>query len=231
MEKCSVVVPLAPVRSTPADSAEMVTQFLFGEPVEILEKDRQWRKCRSIIDGYEGWLDMKLIRSGVDDNAQRMTNELIAPVEIEGKSVWLPAGSRVLGSFQPSANSWVEITERFMGAPYLWGGKSILGIDCSGLVQVVASLKGIQMPRDAKDQMEIGEEVPFMTLAESGDLAYFDNAEGKIIHVGIIEKRGDQDYSIIHAAGEVRKDRVDQQGIFREDWGEYTHQLRIVKRI
>ena len=115
----------------------------------------------------------------------------------------------------------------YLNAPYLWGGRSPLGIDCSGLTQMVYRLQGINLPRDTYQQAEIGTTLSFVEESEPGDLAFFDDNEGKIIHVGIIMENN----HIIHASGKVRIDRIDQQGIFHKTHGSHTHKLRLIKSI
>ena len=115
----------------------------------------------------------------------------------------------------------------YLNTPYLWGGRSPFGIDCSGFTQVVYRLQGISLPRDAYQQAEIGTTLSFIEESEPGDLAFFDNNEGKIIHVGIILENN----HIIHASGKVRIDRIDQQGIFNKEKGQHTHKLRLIKSI
>ena len=125
----------------------------------------------------------------------------------------------------------MELIETFMhpflGAPYLWGGRTPSGVDCSGLTQMLFMLMGIYLPRDAAQQAEEGDTVELLDLAEPGDLAFFDNAEGRIVHVGIVlpERR------ILHASGRVRIDMLDQEGIFNSEEKRYTHKLRLVKRV
>ena len=115
----------------------------------------------------------------------------------------------------------------YLNAPYLWGGRSPLGIDCSGLTQMVYRLQGIDLPRDAYQQAKVGTTLSFIEESEPGDLAFFDNDEGKVIHVGMILEEN----HIIHASGKVRIDRIDQQGIFNNDLGVHTHKLRLIKSI
>ena len=114
-----------------------------------------------------------------------------------------------------------------LNAPYVWGGRSPLGIDCSGLTQIVYRLQGIDLPRDAYQQAKVGTTLSFIEESEVGDLAFFDDKEGKVIHVGIIL----EDNHIIHASGKVRIDRIDQQGIFNSEIGKHTHKLRLIKSI
>lgn len=121
----------------------------------------------------------------------------------------------------------LEVANFYLNAPYLWGGKSIFGIDCSGLTQMVFRQFGIKLKRDAYQQAEQGELVGFLQAAKTGDLAFFDNEEGRITHVGMMI----DNEQIIHASGQVRIDSIDNQGIFNKDLNRYTHKLRIVKRI
>jgi cell wall-associated NlpC family hydrolase len=124
-------------------------------------------------------------------------------------------------------NDLIETALKYLGSPYLWGGRSPFGIDCSGLSQMVYKINGIQIPRDANKQAEIGETIDFINEAIEGDLVFFDNEEGNIIHVGIYLGKS----KIIHASGKVRIDTIDHQGIFNTETQKYSHKLRIIKRI
>lgn len=134
-------------------------------------------------------------------------------------------GSANISTITPKRKSIIENAMTFINAPYLWGGKSPFGIDCSGLTQTVFKVSGISLARDASLQAKQGETVNFITDAKVGDLAFFDNNDGTIIHVGIL--LGDN--KILHASGKVRVDAIDHQGIFNVDLRKYTHKLRIIK--
>lgn len=120
-----------------------------------------------------------------------------------------------------------KMGQQYLRAPYVWGGKSIFGLDCSGLTQQLFGLVGIQLPRDARQQIALGEPVDFVTQAQPGDLAFFDNADGAIVHVGLVQEDG----FILHAHGEVRLDPLDHHGIFNRDRQKYSHKLRLIKRL
>ncbi|MGF1564551.1 MAG: NlpC/P60 family protein [Flavobacteriales bacterium] len=243
MKHFRISVPIAPVRLQPTDTSEQVTQFLYGEPVEVIYEKNQWRACRSLIDGYEGFVDEKLLSP--DDPDRIWSDDLLR----EPVSWWetpeglrlLPAGSRVISSSDPSPkqakpSEIVAYAMHFLGAPYLWGGKSILGIDCSGFTQLVFAVNGIPIPRDASQQIYSGAPVDFIQLAHEGDLAFFGPEPDRITHVGILiraseKSQNDGEWNILHASGEVRIDVLDHQGIYRVDRKTYTHDLRAIRRL
>lgn len=121
----------------------------------------------------------------------------------------------------------IETARQFLNAPYLWGGKTFMGIDCSGFSQIVYKVNGYKLPRDAYQQAELGHPLSFVEEAQTGDLAFFDNEEGKIIHVGILLNNTE----IMHAHGKVRIDKFDHYGIFHSENKKYSHMLRVIKRI
>ncbi len=135
-------------------------------------------------------------------------------------------------SYQPQEKKYngqmcVEFATMFLNAPYLWGGKTLMGMDCSGLVQICCALAGYQLPRDAKDQVKHGTPLAFLDEVQPGDLAFFHNEEGNIVHTGILLN---QEF-IIHASGKVRIDKIDHYGIISSELKIHTHHLRVIKRL
>ncbi len=122
---------------------------------------------------------------------------------------------------------FMQLASYYMNIPYLWGGKNAFGIDCSGFVQVLMSLFGVDLPRDASQQINYGENVDFLTEAKAGDLAFFENEQGNIIHVGIMI----DSERVMHASGRVKISAIDTEGILSDEKDGYTHKLRIVKRV
>ena len=247
---------IIPCRKEPADQSEMVSQLLFGDHFKVLEKRKKWSRIRNAFDKYESWIDNKqyqLVSSefyrSLDTETPIYSNDLISIASgLENVSVNVLLGSRLPkydnGTLKIENDSFqisTEITSnenrtkkqlvtnalRFLNVPYLWGGVSPLGIDCSGFTQLIYKLNGMQLPRDAYQQAELGESLSFVEEAEPGDLAFFDNEEGNIIHVGIVLENN----HIIHASGKVRIDRIDHQGIHNQETRSYSHKLRIIKRI
>lgn len=240
MKKC-VIVSAAPVRREPSDKSEMISQALFGDHVQILESQEKWSMVKMEADGYEGWIDNKQlgVLQAMEDS-RVLSNPISQCTCANGDSILLPAGSLIssLIKCNTDQHNWDGSTialescaRQFLNAPYLWGGRTILGIDCSGFTQLVMRLNGKVLPRDAYQQAECGVTVNFIEESQTGDLAFFDNAEGRIVHVGLILRKSQTDVHIIHASGCVRIDALDHEGIFNLTKEEYSHKLRIIKRI
>lgn len=239
-----------PVRKEPRERAEMVTQVLFGEVADILDEAGKWTFILTRPDQYEGWIDNKCIERIREIPKRKYivtTGNMVIWNLTRGHNVILPIGSALPALYgqeftladntykvaneevltEPGKAELEKVFPELISIPYLWGGRCGFGFDCSGLTQFLCRLGGTEIPRDAGDQSAIGETLSFLNEARSGDLAFFDNAEGMIHHVGMITP----DKRIIHASGMVRVDRIDQQGIFNEEIGAYTHKLRVIKRI
>ena len=243
---------IVPVRAEPDDRAEMVTQLLFGEAFEILDARRQWRLIRAAADGYEGWIDEKSFMdlSAADYRAMREETPVyvLDTVAKRGNGQKLVKGCRLpfytendgfrMGENREVINTRVisgthpverllELAATYMHAPYLWGGKTDFGIDCSGFTQMAYRLAGYYpLPRDASQQAQHGRLVDF-DERQPGDLAFFANERGKIIHVGIVWYHN----LILHAHGDVHLDILQVDGIWNERLARLTHTLVAVKRL
>ena len=237
MDKGICIVTVAPIRAENSDKAEIVTQMLFGESADVLEVNKNWTKIKMHYDGYEGWMDTKQIKTVSEEElAQRKTNvitEDFSSVIMKDGRTLLSMGSEVEFPVVSSRRSHelresiVLTAKEFINIPYLWGGKSFFGVDCSGFTQLVFKVNNVKLPRDAYQQAEVGEALTFVEEAKPGDLAFFENSEGKIIHVGIML----ENQKIIHASGKVRIDSLDSTGIFNQELNKHTHKLRFLKSI
>ena len=234
MQAGIIRVPLAPIRSAPDDRAEMVTQALFGSSLrwQTVSEEEGWAKVVLDGDGYIGYTDVKLIASApaaLDVFGEKLYT-LVAPLSLwewEGRPYHLPAGSQVPAALMSSApnrpQSPVEAAFSFLGAPYLWGGKSVLGMDCSGLTQLACSLSGVQIPRDASQQWSsLQDSATDYANLQHGDLVFFHRQDPtKVTHVGFSWMQTDGQRQVLHASGEVRIDELKPDGIYRD--GVCTH--------
>lgn len=237
MNKAVCSVSVAPMRKEASEKVEMVNQMLFGETCDVLEETKYWTKIRTHYDDYEGWIDAKQLKPITEDflisrKVTTITENFSSVMMKDGRTL-LSMGSEVDFPVVVSRRSHdlresiVLTAKEFLNIPYLWAGKSFFGVDCSGLVQLVYKIHNIRMPRDSYQQAEVGEALTFVEESLPGDLAFFENSEGRVVHVGIMMDH----QKIIHASGKVRVDTLDSTGIFNKELNAHTHKLRFVKRV
>lgn len=232
--KLSVV----PMRKEKSHESELVSELLYNDIYEVSEDCQEWLKIKSLFDSYEGWI-RSIQHSELDESE---FNEILSKEKFIVNEAFLAHNNKILSfgskTFEnvnntiPLRNQYdskimVESAIKLLNAPYRWGGKSIMGIDCSAFVQLCAKVAGFKLPRDASQQVEYGTSVNNISEAKSGDLAFFKNKSNRIIHVGILLSND----KIIHASGKVRIDTIDSKGIYNKELNEYTHELSIIKRL
>lgn len=235
----------------------MTSQLIFGERVEKIRADEKgWLCIRCLHDGYEGWVregQLQELSPAEEKKATRwFTTSHDSRLIFEYGCLHLPLGAELpncaagklrvgeaQGTFKGkkallaertfSPQNLKEAALQFLHAPYLWGGRTVMGIDCSGLIQIAFKLCGFAMPRDAWQQAEKGTTVDFLQEASCGDVAFFSNDEGRIVHVGLLLDPA----SILHAtetSGRAVIDRIDPEGIISVNLKRRTHKLRTIKR-
>ena len=242
------------MKKEPSHRSEMVSQLLFGERAEILEiTENEWARIRTEWDNYDGWCRLSQLATISKKEYSKEPKFISAKnsdkIVFDESEMWVPLGSDLLknkvhiglntgkfkgkklkiGDLQFSSEAVKEAAMQYMNAPYLWGGKTIAGIDCSGLVQMAFKLCNRKISRDTPQQANEGDTVDFLQHAQCGDLAFFDNEEGRITHVGLLLDH----QTILHAtetSGRVVMDRIDQGGIISTTLRRRTHNLRLVKR-
>jgi gamma-D-glutamyl-L-lysine dipeptidyl-peptidase len=244
------VVAICPVRELPDHRSEMTSQLLLGEQVRILnDSDPYWLHVKSIHDGYEGWCQ-KIQLAGVSGQAPVISgyfNGTTGIANVNGQPMCVFTGTPVYkegiqagifnisftglshfstGSKEPTDPMIRQIAFQYLNSSYLWGGRTPSGIDCSGYAQMVYRQFGVHLLRDAWLQAGEGESIGFLQEAKCGDLAFFEEPDGRITHVGILLN----DHEIIHASGKVRVDDIDHEGILSRDQSKRTHRLRVIRR-
>lgn len=245
---------IIPCRKEPSDKAEMVTQLLFGEHYQIIKETEKWCYIRNAYDGYESWIDKKQM---VEINAEEFDHLSLNNFPTVGSifsTIQNPEKNQtsyaLLGSTLPwlSKNRFkiyntnyifegelanavtskiLSIADKYLNVPYLWGGRSPFGIDCSGFTQMVFKMVHVKLPRDAYQQADCGESISLIKNLKSSDLLFFSNSDGKVIHVGIAV---DKNY-VIHASGKVRIDKINEKGILNVDSNNISHHFHSIKRI
>ena len=239
---------IVPVRSEKDDRSEIVTQLLYGDTYTLLDVQKQWSKIRIDFDQYEGWIANNQAYHIPEKDWKRAckatnvySTDLISYCSQKNKTLFsIPLGSNLnaleildhehdgnQNSQQNSREILIKTAYMYLNAPYLWGGKTPFGIDCSGFTQMVYKINGHTLKRDAFQQAEQGQTLSFIEESKAGDLAFFDNADGAIVHVGILLPN----HKIIHAHGKVRIDSIDQTGIYNKELQTHSHKLRMIKSI
>lgn len=248
---------VVPLRNSPSDKSEQVSQLLFGEMVEMLEwKGKSWLKIRCTWDDCIGWVQARQVKPLTTAEHQLFNEkyayclDLFQPLLSDEYAMPIPLGARLPDfdgmkfsfdgksyhysgqavfpeNLEATPDRVLKIARRYLLAPYQWGGRSPFGIDAAGLTQMVFKLVGIRLHRSPEQQVHQGELVDFNEQSMPGDLAFFENSAGTISHTGIILPEN----KIIHAAEQVRIDRFDHFGIFDEGLNKYTHRLRVIKRM
>ncbi len=224
---------LVNMRAEPSSKSELVNQLLFGETYIVHNHQGEWLHVTTIADNYPGYIN---INQHTQLHKPQENNYVVSSfphvlVKNNNSQTYLLPGS-ILAEPTEYTNTLnladiIALSKQFLGAPYLWGGKSFLGIDCSGFTQVLFKCGGLFLPRDAYQQAEIGKIIDFVTSALPGDLAFFENEVGKITHVGMVLDNN----KIIHASGCVRIDELDSYGIYNRQENKHTHKLKVIKRV
>lgn len=234
------ICPLSvvPMRANPAHESELVSELLFNDIYKIIDENEEWIKIRCCFDAYEGWI-RKLQHRGISEKEfqEYITKDkyIINQACIFYNDKILSFGSKLFEKTNDSIllrdkfdrQLLVESALKLKNVPYRWGGKSIMGIDCSAFVQLCAKVAGYKLPRDASQQVKFGEIVSSLSEAQSGDIAFFENENGRVTHVGILISND----TIIHASGKVRIDKIDDTGIYNEETKSHTHNLYSIKRL
>ena len=243
------------MRTEPDSASEMHTQVLFGETFSIEDETAGFYQIKTDYDDQQGWIAKHQVCLVDTEEHRRIfaaektfTNELVSfltetdsmltPLSLGavlpdivnneftiGDHAYFFEGESKYGVYEKS--QIVKSAFLYINSPFLHGGRTPFGIDSAGLIQMIYKINGHYLPRKSHEQAKLGEVLSFIEESEPGDLAFFDNDEGEIIHVGILLENN----YIIHCHGKVRLDRLDQSGIFNVDTHRHTHKLRVIKKM
>lgn len=257
MEKGICMLRIIPLRREPSEKSEMVSQLLFGEAYEIAEKTTEWLRVITQLDGYTGWMDKRMFSTVSEEYYQRLSKGGYAVagqiteslLTLENEIIIIPAGStlgfagqdgilsinsipyRLIGhsneAVQKLSADLIDTAMRFLNSPYLWGGRSPFGYDCSGFTQMVYKINGVCLPRDASQQASVGRIIDTVKETVRGDLVFFAGDNDRVVHTGLAIPPG----KIIHCSGMVRMDGLDEKGIFNRHLHQYTHKLHSIRRV
>lgn len=232
---------ISPVRAEPSDRSEMINQLLLGESARVLEMKDRWIHIEAELDGYQGWINKNEIRFLKPDqfetwNAIPKTRWPNTSLKAESKKriYHIPVAGLIAKNHKdqlvigedeieiPSAHfspvqrdTFLETALSFLGTPYLWGGRTDVGIDCSGFVQTVFLLHGMLLPRDASMQHDLGNlKGKELDHAQPGDLLYFSNDGQSVSHVGFYMGNG----TLLHASSFVRLENISYKDRFENSF-------------
>jgi len=239
---------IVPLRKESSHKSELISQLLYGDCFKIISKKKEWLQITTLLDQYTGWIDYKQSQIIIEEDAEEISfktnsysTNLVDYVQTSNnKLTTLIIGSNIgaakvlnhefnsdsIKGKKPKSNL-INIALLYLNSPYLWGGKTPMGIDCSGLTQMIYRINGHNIPRDSSEQVKLGDTLSFIEESEAGDLVFFDDEDGNIIHVGLLL----QNNHILHAHGMVRIDRIDQTGIYNIETKKHSHKMRIIKKI
>lgn len=252
-------VPVTDMREHPSHKAEIVSQALFSEQIQVLDRVEEWIKIETLIDKYRGWIKNTDIwerknafladsSSAIEAKVSRYIGLLYEVQDtVYGPIMDLPFESRleVIEPKEKSDSRWLKVrlldetegfiqrgdveliskplnreqmcqlSQRFLGLPYRWGGRSSFGYDCSGYVQMLYRQMGIYLPRDTKDQINWDGFNPIVLEKMSpGDLVYFGLSEDTIRHVGMYIGKDE----FIHASVAENAPYIHTSNLLDDEW-------------
>lgn len=156
-----------------------------------------------------------------------LTNYKEGRFEVLGVGFHIDPTMVITKPLELNENNLLQTVRFFLNVPYLWGGKNALGMDCSGFTQIIMSLFGKHLLRNASEQDTQGQPIGELSEAKAGDLVFFDHQDGKISHVGIVI----DPERVIHCSGRVKVEKLDETGIYSAEQNQYTHHLVCIKRL